>query len=88
MYQADGDRWVIIASNGGSGRHPAWWFNLQASPDATVEVGRETYPVTVAEATGDERDVLWRRMADMYPGYDGYAQKTDRKIPVAVLQRR
>jgi deazaflavin-dependent oxidoreductase (nitroreductase family) len=88
MYQPDGDRWVIIASNGGNDRHPAWWLNLQALPDATVQIGREVYPVTAVEATGEERDVLWRRMADAYSGYDGYLQKTSRTIPVAVLQRR
>jgi len=88
MYQIDGDRWVIIASNGGSAKHPAWWLNLRSQPDASAQIGRETYPVTAAETTGEERERLWRRMADMYKGYDGYAQKTTREIPVVVLQRR
>jgi F420H(2)-dependent quinone reductase len=88
MYQPDGDRWVIIASNGGSPRHPAWWFNLRSRPDASVQIGRQTYPVTAVEAAGQERERLWRRMADMYKGYDGYAKKTTRTIPVVVLQRR
>jgi deazaflavin-dependent oxidoreductase (nitroreductase family) len=79
---------VIIASNGGNARHPAWWLNLRAQPDASVQIGRETYPVTAVQATGEEREVLWRRMADMYKGYDGYAQKTTRKIPVILLHRR
>ncbi len=88
MYQTDGDRWVIIASNGGSARHPAWWLNLRSQPDASVQIGRQTYPVTAVETAGEDRERLWRRMADMYKGYDGYAQKTTREIPVVVLQGR
>lgn len=88
MYQTDDDRWVIIASNGGSDRHPAWWLNLRSVPDGSIEIGRQTYPVTAVETSGEERERLWRKMADMYQGYDGYAQKTSRRIPVVVLQRR
>lgn len=88
MYQPDGSRWVIIASNGGSARHPAWWFNLRSRPDASVQIGRQTYPVTAVEAAGEERERLWRRMADMYKGYDSYARKTTRTIPVVLLHRR
>jgi len=88
MYQVDRDRWVIIASNGGSRRHPAWWLNLRAHPDASVQVGRQTNAVTAVEMTGEERERLWRSMADMYKGYDGYAKKTTRRIPVVVLHKR
>jgi deazaflavin-dependent oxidoreductase (nitroreductase family) len=88
MYQTDGARWVIIASNGGSTRHPAWWLNLRSQPDASIQIGRQTYPVTAVETAGEDRERLWRRMADMYKGYDAYAQKTTRQIPVALLQRR
>ena len=88
MYQSDGDRWVIIASNGGSARHPAWWLNLRAQPAGSVQIGRETHPVTAVETTGGDRERLWRQMADMYKGYDRYAQKTNREIPVVVLHRR
>jgi deazaflavin-dependent oxidoreductase (nitroreductase family) len=88
MYQTDGHRWVIIASNGGSARHPAWWLNLRSRPAASVQIGRETYPVTALETAGEDRERLWRQMADMYKGYDGYARKTTREIPVVVLQRR
>jgi len=87
MYQPHDGGWVIIASNGGSPRHPSWWLNLRSQPDASVQIGRETYAVTAAEATGAERERLWRVMADMYKGYDGYTRKTTRKIPVIVLQR-
>jgi F420H(2)-dependent quinone reductase len=88
MYQADGDRWVVIASNGGKATQPAWWLNLRSQPEASVQIGRETYPVTAVEAAGEERERLWRRMADMYKGYDGYARKTTRRIPVVLLHRR
>lgn len=88
LYQTDGDRWVVIASNGGNARHPAWWLNLRSRPEGSVQVGRETYPVRAVETTGEQRDLLWRRMADMYKGYDGYARKTTRKIPVVLLERR
>lgn len=89
MYQKiDDGRWVIIASNGGSARHPAWWFNLRSQPDASVQIGRQTYPVTAVETAGEERERLWRRMADMYKGYDAYTKKTTREIPVVVLHRR
>ena len=88
MYQTDDDRWIIIASFGGSPRHPAWWLNLRAQPNASVQIGREKYPVTAEETSGEDRERLWRRMADMYKGYDGYARKTTRKIPVVLLLRR
>jgi deazaflavin-dependent oxidoreductase (nitroreductase family) len=88
LYQVDGDRWVVIASNNGRPKHPAWWLNLQAKPEATIQIGRETYPVSASETSGEERDKLWRRMADMYKGYDGYAEKTTRQIPVVLLARR
>jgi F420H(2)-dependent quinone reductase len=82
MYQTDGDRWLIIASNGGSPKHPAWWLNLRSQPEASVQIGRHTYPITAVETDGEERERLWRRMA----GQD--AQKTTRKIPVVLLHRR
>jgi F420H(2)-dependent quinone reductase len=88
MYQPEDDGWVLIASNGGSPRHPAWWLNLRSRPDAVVQIGRETYPVTAAEVDGADRERLWRRMADIYKGYDGYAQKTTRTIPVVRVRRR
>jgi deazaflavin-dependent oxidoreductase (nitroreductase family) len=88
VYQTDGDRWVIVASNAGNPWHPAWWHNLRARPEATVQISRQTYPVTAVEATGDERERLWRLMTDVYKGYDTYTRKTTRTIPVVVLRRR
>lgn len=88
MYQTDGDRWVIIASNGGKARHPAWWLNLRSRPEGSAQIGRETFPVRAIETAGEQRERLWRQMADMYKGYDGYARKTTRRIPVVLLERR
>ena len=88
IYQRDGEDFVLIASNGGRPRHPAWWFNLQANPQATIEVGRERLEVTARAATRDEKPRLWSLMTAVYPGYDGYQQKTTRVIDVVVLTPR
>jgi deazaflavin-dependent oxidoreductase (nitroreductase family) len=88
LCQTDGDRWVIVASNGGSPRHPAWLLNLRSQPDVSIQIGRETYWVTAVETAGEERERLWRRMTDVYKGYDRYARKTPRQIPVVALQGR
>jgi F420H(2)-dependent quinone reductase len=88
LYQPEGDGWVIIASAAGSPRNPAWYLNLKANPDATLEIGRDTYPVTAAEATDEDRERLWRKMTAVYPTYDEYQKKTTRRIPVLQLSRR
>lgn len=88
MYQQDGDGWVVIASNGGSDRHPAWWLNLRARPEGTVQIGSGTFPVAAARTSGAQRERLWRKMVDAYPGYDAYLTKTRRKMPVVLLTRR
>jgi F420H(2)-dependent quinone reductase len=88
IYQADGDGWVVIASNGGQPRHPAWWLNLRANPAGTIEIRRESVPVTATAVDGAERDRLWQVMTAVYPGYDGYAARTTRRIPVVRLSRR
>jgi deazaflavin-dependent oxidoreductase (nitroreductase family) len=87
MYRPDGERLVVVASNGGADRHPAWWLNLRAQPRATVQLGRESFPVTAGEATGEERDRLWPLVVQSYGGYANYAKKTARQIPVVVLKR-
>jgi F420H(2)-dependent quinone reductase len=88
LYTMDADRWVVIASNGGSPHHPAWWLNLRSNPEASIQVGRDVYAVTGTAATGPDRDRLWRRMTEMYPGYDNYTRKTTRTLPVVVLRKR
>jgi deazaflavin-dependent oxidoreductase (nitroreductase family) len=87
-YMPDGDRYVIVASNGGSDRPPGWWFNLQKTPRATVQIGADVLDVTAADATGAERARLWPLLTTYNPFYAQYEQITDRTIPVVVLTRR
>ncbi|MET0233821.1 MAG: nitroreductase family deazaflavin-dependent oxidoreductase [Kibdelosporangium sp.] len=89
VYLPDGERIVIIASNGGADNHPAWFYNVKANPDITVEVGTEKYEAK-AEAleSGSERDELFARMAAINPGFAEYEKKTDRLIPVVALYRK
>jgi len=82
----DGDNLVLIASKGGTDRHPAWYHNLQANPETTAWWKGEKRQVRARDATGEERDRLWRMMADAYPDYESYQRRTDRQIPVVVLE--
>jgi deazaflavin-dependent oxidoreductase (nitroreductase family) len=86
LYARAGDGYAVIASKGGAPQHPLWYLNLQASPHAEVTVGRETRHVHARDAEGEERERLWRALTDVYPGYDKYAEKTSRRIPVVVLE--
>lgn len=82
----DGDRMVVIGSNAGDDREPAWVGNLRAEPRATLRVGREIRAVRAYEADGDERERLWALAAAAYPGYETYRARTRRRIPVVVLE--
>ena len=87
LYAPAGDNaYMVIASKGGADQHPLWYRNLQANPLAAVTVGRKTQQVRARDAEGEERERLWRSLADLYPGYDKYAEKTSRRIPVVVLE--
>lgn len=86
LYTQADDGYAVIASKGGAAQHPLWYSNLQANPHVEVTVGRETRHMRARDAQGQERERLWRALADLYPGYDKYAQKTSRQIPVVVLQ--
>jgi deazaflavin-dependent oxidoreductase (nitroreductase family) len=88
IYRADGERWVVVASKGGAPRNPAWYENLRAQPDATIQVRSEEIPVRASTAEGAERERLWALMAEVWPDYDEYKTRTDRQIPVVVLERR
>lgn len=85
MYLPDGERMVIFASFGGAPTNPAWYHNLVANPSASVEVGPETVEVDAVETSGEERDRLFRRQAELYPQFAEYEQKTTRQIPVIAL---
>ena len=87
VYTRDGDRIVLIASKGGAPTHPHWYLNMTANPQVTVELPGETFEARVTEATGEERDRLYDAQAAQMPNFADYANATDRKIPVLVLDR-
>ncbi len=84
-YYRDGERYVIFASKAGAPSNPAWYHNLMAHPDTTIEVGDETLAVRASEAAGEERDRLYAAQAERIPQFAEYEQKTTRAIPVVVL---
>lgn len=86
VYLRDGENLVVIGSNAGHSRTPAWSLNLQANPEAEVEVGRERRPVRARVAEGEERADLWRRHNEQYAGFDEYEARTDRDIALFVLE--
>ena len=85
LYVMDGEDFVIIASKGGAPTHPAWYLNLRADPDATVEVGDREVRVRAEEVDSEEKVRLWQKMVEMYPAYDDYQRKTGREIPLLIL---
>ncbi|HEX6291587.1 MAG TPA: nitroreductase family deazaflavin-dependent oxidoreductase [Herpetosiphonaceae bacterium] len=86
LYLPDGDRMVLIASNGGTPTDPGWYLNLQARPEVIVRVGERTLHVKAEDATGEERQRLWERAVRAYGGYADYQKRTDRQIPVVILR--
>ena len=85
-YRRDGDRLVVFASKGGAPTNPDWYLNLEAHPRATVEVGTERLDVDASVATGDERERIWRQQKEEVPAFAEYETKTDRPIPVVILE--
>ena len=88
VYVRDGDDLVLVASKGGNPKHPAWFHNLKANPETTVQVGSEKIAVRARVASDAERERLWPMAVDTYGGYREYQERTDRKIPLVVLERR
>jgi len=86
MYLPHGEACVVIASNAGEPKHPAWWHNLQANPRAEVQRGRRRTPVVAREAQGDERAQLWAEVLRREKSYAEYEARTTRRIPVVVLE--
>jgi deazaflavin-dependent oxidoreductase (nitroreductase family) len=84
-YVKDGDRFVVIASKGGADTNPAWYYNIVANSQVTVEVGTKTFQAEAAVAEEPERTRLYNKMVDMMPSFDDYRRKTTRVIPVIVL---
>jgi deazaflavin-dependent oxidoreductase (nitroreductase family) len=88
LYLKDGERLVVIGSNAGNAKAPAWSLNLKSNPDAEVEVGRDRSLVRARVTEGEERAELWRKMNAQYAGFDAYDANTSRDIAVFVLEPR
>jgi deazaflavin-dependent oxidoreductase (nitroreductase family) len=86
IYGRDDLRYVVVASQGGADKHPSWYLNLLADPSVDVQVGAELLTARARPATPEEKPELWRLMTGIWPHYDEYQAKTDREIPVVVLE--
>ena len=86
MYLADGDRYVVFASKAGAPTNPDWYHNVKTHPDVIIEVGTRTVVARAEEVVGDERNRLYAKQAELYPGFADYEAKTDRVIPVIALR--
>ena len=87
IYGKDGDDHIIIASKGGHADHPAWFLNLEASNAVRVQVAADKFAATAEVVEGADRARIWDMMAEIFPPYNDYQQKTDRLIPVVRLRR-
>jgi len=87
IYEDAGDAYVIVASKGGAPKHPGWYRNLVKNPNVRVQVKDDVFDARARTASGDERERLWQLAAQQWPDYDAYQTRTDREIPVVVLER-
>jgi deazaflavin-dependent oxidoreductase (nitroreductase family) len=87
IYAPAGDSFTVVASKGGSDEPPAWYLNLSENPEVEVQVKGDRFKARARTASAEEKPELWRRMAAEWPSYDDYQKKTDREIPVVVLER-
>jgi deazaflavin-dependent oxidoreductase (nitroreductase family) len=87
IFRPHGDDYLIVASRGGTDAPPGWYVNLQAEPEVQVQVRGDVFRAHARDATPEEKPEMWRKMAAAWPDYDDYQQKTERVIPVVVLER-
>jgi deazaflavin-dependent oxidoreductase (nitroreductase family) len=87
IYEQDGDKYVIVASKGGAPEHPGWYRNLAKTPEVEVQVKDEVFKARARTAEGEERERLWKLVNQQWPDYDAYQTRTEREIPVVVLER-
>jgi len=86
MRVRDGDCYAVLASMGGAPQHPVWYHNIKADPKVSLQDGAELHDYLAHEAEGDERESWWALAAKAWPDYDAYQARTDRRIPVLVLE--
>lgn len=87
IFGRNGDRYVVVASNGGAPKHPAWYLNLLEQPNVEVQVGPDKFSARARAATAEEKPPLWRLMASIFARYDAYQNKAGRDIPVVIVER-
>ncbi len=87
IYAPDGDAFAIVASKGGSDEPPAWYLNLAENPEVEVQVKGDRFKARARTANADEKPALWRKMVAEWPSYDEYQERTEREIPVVLLER-
>lgn len=88
MYLPYNDTFVVVASNLGKDNHPAWWYNLQVEPKASVQIKSEHFSVNAREAQEDEREAIWQALAEKTSDYEQYRSWTSRRIPLVILERK
>ena len=87
IYGEHGNGYLVVASNGGAPEHPSWYLNVLEHPEVTVQVKGDRFAARARPAGSEEKPELWQRMASIWPAYNDYQGKTDREIPVVVLER-
>lgn len=88
IFAQDGEDYLVVASMGGMPKHPQWYLNLQANPEAQIQVKDKIIPVVARTATDEEKPRLWQIVTAQWPNYDAYQARTDRVIPVVILSPR
>ena len=88
IYGRDGERYLLVASRGGAPRHPGWYRNLVRDPNVELQVMGDKFAATARTATPEEKPVLWAIMTEIFPNYDEYQARTEREIPVVVIERK
>lgn len=86
IYGRLDDHYVVVGSQGGAPTHPQWYLNLLADPNVVIQVGAETHVATARDATAAERPLLWEQMVELFPNYEEYQKKTERQIPLVVIE--
>jgi deazaflavin-dependent oxidoreductase (nitroreductase family) len=88
IFGRDGDNYLLVGSRGGADHHPQWYLNLETNPEVLLQVKGEQIPARARTATAEEKPRLWKIMAEIYPPYDEYQTRTQREIPLIVLEPR